>query len=325
MKTGSHVERAVPGPVTESVTLTWAGNGPSQARDTEAGSVYRRAQAWLFAILETAHEDPIHRIVAIVISATILINLVAVILETVASLAASFEDLFLIIEGACVMVFTVEYVLRFWACTSDPRYRGPIRGRLRFATSPLALIDLLAIVPFYVPYLATADPMVVRLLRLVRLLRVLKLAHYSAALQRPGRGLDDKKEELLVALGLVLGLLVVASTLIYAVEHEAQPQAFSSIPASLWWGATTLTTVAYGDVYPVTPVGKFIASIIAILGVGMFALPAGILASAFGQQTREAAEAKAHRRPAAHDLICPHCGAKVPAAGDEGARLSSPR
>ena len=236
------------------------------------------------------------------IVALIIANVLAVMLETVEQVAAPYDRLFRGFEVFSVVVFTVEYLLRLWACTADPRYSGALRGRLRFVLSPMALIDLLAILPFYVEF-AALDLRFVRSLRLFRLFRVFKLARYSASMRTLVRVIESKKEELLVTLFVVIVMLVFASSAMYYAEHDAQPDKFDSIPSSLWWGVATLTTVGYGDVFPITPLGKLLGGLIAVLGVGIFALPTGILASGFSEELQ-----KRRRR---ETLLCPHCGRDI--------------
>jgi len=223
-------------------------------------------------------------------------------LETVSSLASQNMGLFDAFEVFSVSVFTVEYLVRLWACTSDDRFGHPLKGRLRFAATPLALVDLLAILPFFLPMLIPLDLRFLRALRLFRLFRLLKMARYSQALRILGGTVRHKKEELLIAVFVILILLVIASTLMYSAENDAQPEAFSSIPATMWWGVATLTTVGYGDIYPVTVVGRFLVAIIAILGIGMFALPAGILGSGFIEEIQKTRGER---------ITCPHCGKDV--------------
>lgn len=236
------------------------------------------------------------------VSTLIVVNVCAVMLETVAWIGPPWGPYFAAFELFSVAVFTAEYVLRLWSCTADPRYAGALRGRLRYALSPLALIDLLAVAPFYLEFVAF-DLRFVRALRLFRLLRLFKLARYADSMRTLGVVLRSRREELLVTLFIVVVLLVFASSAMYYVENDAQPQQFSSIPASMWWGVETLTTVGYGDVYPVTTAGRFLGAGIAILGVGLFALPTGILASAFSEELQ-----KRRRR---ERLACPHCGRDV--------------
>jgi len=228
----------------------------------------------------------------------ILLNVLAVILETVDSLYNEFGLYFQIFEFFSVIVFTVEYIARIWTCDLGERYSPGLRGKLKYAVTPMALVDLLAILPFYLPLFVTVDFRFLRVLRLFRILRILKLARYFETLRKMGRVLMIKKEELTITVSVVIVLLIFASSLMYFVESSAQPDNFSSIPAAMWWAVATLTTVGYGDIYPVTPWGKALGSFIAMLGVGMVALPAGIIGSGFMEEIEKEKE----------DEFCPHCG-----------------
>ncbi len=248
------------------------------------------------------------------IMALIVVNVVAVMLETVQTIASPYEPYFRAFEIFSVIVFTTEYALRLWACTCDPRYAGAIKGRIRFALSPMAIIDLLAILPFYLEF-AALDLRFVRSLRLFRLFRVFKLARYSASMRTLVRVLDSKKEELFITLFVVLVMLVFSSSAMYYAENEAQPDKFDSIPSSLWWGVATLTTVGYGDVFPITPLGKLLGGLIAVLGVGIFALPTGILASGFAEEIQ--------RNKKRERALCPHCGHDINAPVSMGGNLEA--
>jgi voltage-gated potassium channel len=254
------------------------------------------------AILETStQEDRLTLIDDVLLTGLILVNVVAVVLETVPGWGTRYAAVFNGIEWVSGPAFTLEYVLRLWACREDPRYAHPVAGRLRCALRPLLLVDLLAILPFWLPVLIPLDLRILRALRLIRLLRLFKMARYVESLHTIGSVVRSRREELLITLSAIGILLLVASTLMYYAENAAQPEAFSCIPKAMWWGVTTLTTVGYGDLYPVTPLGRFMGAIIAILGVGLFALPAGLLASGFS-------EALQARRAAA---CCPHCGKEL--------------
>lgn len=153
--------------------------------------------------------------------------------------------------------------------------------------TPLAMIDLFAILPFYLPMIIPLDLRFIRAVRLFRLFRLFKIGRYSKALSLLKKVLKDKKEELILIIFVVFLLLIIFSSLMYFIEKEAQPEAFSSIPEAMWWGIITLTTVGYGDVYPITPLGKILGALIAFLGIGMFALPAGILGSGLVEVVRK--------------------------------------
>jgi voltage-gated potassium channel len=213
------------------------------------------------------------------------LNVLAVVLETVESLAATYSMLFLYFEVFSVAVFSVEYVVRIWTCVEgdDVRYKDPVAGRLRYMLSPMALIDLLAILPFFLIFFVNID---LRFVRIFRLLRLLKLTRYSAALSLVGSVLYIERRPLGAAAIVMFVLLIFSSSFVYLVEREAQPEVFSSIPAAMWWGIATLTTVGYGDITPITPLGRFLGAIVTVLGVGMFAMPAGILASGFAQAVK---------------------------------------
>jgi voltage-gated potassium channel len=230
----------------------------------------------------------------------IFLNVLAVVLETERPLGLRHRLVFHWFDVVSVMIFSAEYILRLWSCTESADFRHPVWGRLRYLLTPLAAIDLLAILPFYLPMILSVDLRFLRALRLFRIFRLLKLGRFVKSLRTMKNVLKDKKEELVVAVFSVLILLVLSSSLMYFAEHGAQPEKFSSIPAAMWWGIATLTTIGYGDIYPVTLAGKLLGSAVAILGVGLFALPAGILASGFAQEIQKKKERS-----------CPHCGKEL--------------
>ena len=232
--------------------------------------------------------------------ALIVANVIAVMLETVPGVQARYGRALFAFECVSIAIFTLEYLLHLWVCTENPKYADP-GGRLRFAASPMALIDLLAIVPFYLQFVIQADLRFVLALRLVRMLRVLKIGRYSAAARTLGRVLKGKREELSVMLLVTAIVLVIASGLMYYAEHPHQPDKFSSIPASMWWAVITLTTIGYGDVYPVSPLGQVLGGIIALCGIGLVALPTAIVSAGFAEEI-------ARRRKAEASQTCPHCG-----------------
>jgi voltage-gated potassium channel len=230
----------------------------------------------------------------------IVVNIIAVLLETVDPVAAAYGRELYLIELISVVVFTIEYVAHVWSITETRSYARPVWGRVRFICTPLMIVDLLAILPFYLAGVFPVDTRFLRAMRLVRVIRLLKIARYSESIRSLGTVLRSQKEKLVVAAAMNLILLVLSSSIMYQLEHNAQPELFSSIPATLWWGAMTLTTVGYGDMYPVTRGGQVAGSLIAVFGIGLFALPASILAAGFIEDSQET-----------NDDVCPHCGEEL--------------
>jgi voltage-gated potassium channel len=270
-----------------------------------AGNPLRRIT---FDLLESgSRQQPLAGAVNVFLIALILLNVVAVVMQTVEPVERQLHELFRTLEVFSVTVFSAEYLARLWVCTQKSQFGHGHWGRLRYALTPMALIDLLAILPFFISGLAI-DLRFLRVMRLLRLARILKLGRYSNALQLISRILVSKKEELAVALAAVLSLLLVASSFMYFIENRAQPDAFASIPDTMWWAVATLTTVGYGDVFPITPFGKLFGSLIAIFCLGLFALPAGIIAGGFSEELQRS-------RSTVH--ACPHCGKDLGSVGVE--------
>lgn len=249
-----------------------------------------------------------HRAITLSLVFLIVLNVLAVIFESVASLEARYGALLDAFEMFSVAAFLAEYLLRVWACTTVPQYSSAILGRVRFMLTPLAIIDMLAILPALL-ILPGVDLRFLRVIRVVRILRLAKLGRYSIALRQMGLVVYQKRESLLLSLTFMLLVLVISASFMFMVEHEQQPEAFSSIPATMWWGIMTLTTVGYGDIYPITPLGKILGAFISLFGIAFFALPAGILGSAF-------VEFNEQRNGSATPTTCPHCGKAL----DEQAR-----
>lgn len=255
-----------------------------------------RRRAW--ELLEPAGEgDRASRAVDAVILGLIVVSVAAVVLGSMEAVRGRFGPALGVLEAVSVAVFSAEYLLRLWSAPEDARYRRPVRGRLRWAATPLALVDLAAVLPFFLSA-AGLDLRFLRALRLMRLLRLAKAVRYVEALGLLARVFRRKREELALTAAAVGILLVVSSSLMYYAEHAVQPEVFSSIPATMWWAIATLTTVGYGDVYPITALGRFLGAWVAVLGIGLFALPTAIL----GSGLMEELDRRAGRR------TCPHCG-----------------
>lgn len=254
-------------------------------------------------LVETEDDKTIDKVVAAALIILIVLNVLAVILETVEDLSLQYGHLFAAFETFSVAVFSVEYILRLWIAPLDKRYSRPFWGRVKYALTPMAIVDLIAILPAIVPLLMATDLRIIRALRILRIFRLLKMQRYVQSLRTIDDVVRSKKEELIVTTTVIAILLIFAGSLMYLVENEAQPDKFPDIPSSLWWGIATLTTVGYGDVFPITPMGRLLGGIIAFLGIGIFALPTGILANGFAEHIRRQGEKEC--------VECPHCGESI--------------
>lgn len=228
------------------------------------------------------HTDRPSRIVNLLLILLISLNVVAIFLETVDPIYAQYQVAFWYFEVFSVAIFTIEYLARVWSSIDleEAKDKSPIGGRLRYMLTPIALIDLVAILPFYLSLYMAID---LRFLRVMRLLRLFKLTRYSPALGALLDVIQKEADALLAALVVLMMMLVVSAGGIYLLENELQPETFGSMPDSMWWAIVTLTTVGYGDVIPVTALGKMFGGLIGLIGIGMIALPAAIMASGFAE------------------------------------------
>lgn len=245
------------------------------------------------------------KIINIFIITLIILNVLAVMLETVTRLHQEYYWFFHYFDMVSVIIFTIEYILRVWSSNHEEKYRHSIWGRLRYMVSPAALIDLVAILPFYLSRILTLDLRILRMLRLLRIIRLFRLTAYMQSAQMIVNVFKKRFNELLLSFVLVIFLIVFASCAIYFAEHlDPKNRAyFTSIPATMWWSVVTLTTTGYGDMYPVTYVGKAMAMVIMLSGVAFFALPAGIISAGFLEEFRLHRVKKTHR--------CPNCGEHI--------------
>ena len=213
----------------------------------------------------------------------IIFNIIAVLLETVDSIYSKYTLEFLIFERFSTAVFLVEYILRVWVCVEEKIKSNKLITRLKYASTWPAIIDLLAVLSGLLPMIFEVD---LRILRALRMLRLLKFSRYFKVMNLLLGVLKEEKQSFLAAMFLLTIAMLIASTGIYIFEKDAQPDKFSSIPEAMWWAIATLTTIGYGDVTPVTGMGKFFGAMIAIIGIGVVALPSGILASGFTDQLK---------------------------------------
>ena len=230
----------------------------------------------------------------------IILNITAVMLETVPEIHEPHAEFFRIFDLVSVIIFTIEYILRVWSSNHDPRYKHSLHGRLRYVISTDALIDLLAILPFYIHVFVGFDLRVLRIFRLLRFLRLFRLTAYMKSARMVRNVFKSRANELKLSLVLILFFIIIASCLLYFAEHRAQPRIFSSIPATLWWAVVTATSVGYGDMVPITTLGKTLSGILSLSGLAVFALPAGIITAGFLEEMRKVKAPKIQ--------VCPHCG-----------------
>lgn len=230
----------------------------------------------------------------------IVLNVVSVILESVDSIERAYSFIFTPFEEFSVFIFTAEFIGRVWSCTASKKIARASFGRLKFLLRPMMVVDLLAILPFYLPMVTEFDFRFLWILRFSRIIRLLKIGRYSDTYRMMGRVFDSRKEPLILSAVMVFTILLLSSCLMYFLEKEAQPDIFPNIPAAIWWGTVTLTTVGYGDIFPVTVGGKIVGGLISFMGIGIFALPAGILASGFSDEL--------NRQRCNTTIKCPHCG-----------------
>lgn len=231
------------------------------------------------------HDDRLVKVIDWFLIVMIVLNVIAVVLESMEHLAIAHGPAFHVFDLFSVAVFSIEYVLRLWTAVEldEPRYRHPVWGRLRWMVSPMAIVDLLSVLPFYLGMFVEMD---LRAIRVLRVLRVFKLGRYSMAINVMVAVARQEARAIGAVLFVIAVVLVFTSALMYLFEHRAQPHVFADIPTSMWWSVVTLTTLGYGDMVPITPLGRLLGGLTAVLGIGMIALPTGVLASGFSEQMR---------------------------------------
>ena len=244
----------------------------------------------VYEFIENENRDKAGTICEWFLMILILLNVASVVLGSVSELYDRHRLLFTWFEMFSVAVFSIEYLMRL--STAPYKYPGSKSPYLKYIFSFGGLVDLLAILPFFIPFIINADLRMLRLLRMFRLLRVLKLNRYDTALAMIVKVLKNQKEMLHITIFFMAVMILMTAAVMYFVENEAQPERFPSIPATIWWSVATLTTVGYGDVYPVTGLGRLLAGIIAIFGVGLIAMPSGIISMGLIEEAGKAARLK---------------------------------
>ena len=256
-------------------------------------------------IVGDKHWDKVINVFIIIL---IILNVIAVILETMPSIQEDkalmhFFDAFDLVS---VIIFTIEYILRVWSSNHEEKYRHSIWGRLKYMASPAALIDLIAIIPSFLQAFIGLDLRVLRMLRLLRILRLFRLTAYTKPARMISNVFKKRANELVLSLVLVVFLIIIASCIMYFAEHNhptPQTSLFKSIPATIWWAVVSLTTTGYGDMYPITSLGKALASLIMLTGIAFFALPAGIITAGFIDEFRAERVKKTRRCPSCGEII----------------------
>ena len=248
---------------------------------------WNRLASWRRRVYEILEQGPVGdrsmRLVSRLLILLVLVNIAAVVLESVPRYEQAFRGIFVAIETASLVVFTVEYLLRIWIAVEHAPHRDlrPLRARWRYIVSTNGLIDLVSVLPFW---LAFAAPSELRIVLLFRMVRFLKLARYSPALRSLLEALYSERRALFGCVVILAGATLITAAFIHLAEREVQPEKFGTIPDAMWWSIVTLGTIGYGDVVPVTPLGKVIAAITILCGLVMVALPVGIIATAFSEQ-----------------------------------------
>ena len=264
--------------------------------------MYRKIKEKIFEVIQPAEDGKLaSRVFDCFIMALIALSIFSIFAITF-DLSESTTRHLRLVEKLSLIVFTIEFLLRVW--TSDLMFPedSRLKALFKYLTTGMAVIDLLAILPFYLPMVLPINLLGLRLLRLTRILRVCKLTRYSEALASIADVFQSKSKEIIASFLVVFLMLIVASLMIYYAEHETQPEAFKNAFSGLWWAVATLTTVGYGDIYPVTVMGRIIGAIIALLGIGMVAIPTGIISSGFIEHLRK-------KESSSEEITyCPHCG-----------------
>ena len=241
-----------------------------------------RIRTRLHAIMENeAEDDRLTQFIHFFLPIVIITNTIAVIIYTIPSVDATSSFGLNLIITFCLLMFTAEYLLRLWSCTDAETFGERMKERLRYATGFFMVIDLLSIVPLLFPLFFPADFALLRGFRLISIFKLGRYARKSTSLALLSQVIRKKKEIFSLMIFFLVFIILFSATIMYLVENSAQPDKFSSIPAAIWWAMMTVTTVGYGDIIPVTPLGKTIGSFITLAGVLLLALPSAILASGF--------------------------------------------
>lgn len=235
--------------------------------------------------------SPLNKTIAVII----ILSIVVVTLATEPTIYEPWKNQIIEADIGIGILFAIEYVLRLWVAGEDPEYKG-FWGRVKYAFTLRALLDLLAVLPFFLGFVG-GDIFLLRLFRLVRIYTLAKLGDFSIAMKHIKDAIKERYMELFLAFMLAMVVLLISSTIMFLVEGPVQPDKFGSIPRAMWWGIATLTTIGYGDIYPKSALGKFCCSITCLAAIGLIAMPTGIMAAAFSdafQRHKKTLESRHH-------------------------------
>jgi len=261
----------------------------------KGSSRYNRIKSRVNTILNTyPNEERTARLVRYFLAIFILANTISVVLSTIPDLPHSFRMQLFGIISVCLFVFAIEYILRLWSCTQNPTFTGRFKDRLRYATGIYMIIDLISIIPIIFPFTFPKDYSMLHIFRLLSIFKLARYTRHSDALQLMNRVFFKKREIISFLVIFLVFEILFASTVMYLVENAAQPDKFSSIPAAMWWAVMTVTTVGYGDIVPITPLGKTITGMVTIGGVLLLALPSAILAAGFMEERQKERTSQNH-------------------------------
>ncbi len=258
----------------------------------------------IFRLVEKgSHGQRMNRLFDYFIMSLIFLSMISIVLESIQTVNVRYSKVLRDFNLVTIIIFSIEYLMRLYVSDITHPSANRVKSALRFIFSTYGLIDLLAILPFFLPMLIKMDLRFLRVLRLTRILRVLKVNRYNDSLNLIWTVIKEKKSELAVTGFVTILILLLASFIMYNVEGEKQPDKFPDILATFWWAIATLTTVGYGDVYPISGVGKIISGLIAVLGIGIVALPTGLISAGFMN--------KVENRRGTTNKSCPHCGKEI--------------
>lgn len=258
----------------------------------------------IYTIIQIGSIDDIpSRTYDIALMLAVVINIFIAIFETFPQ-SDRYLYILRVVESITVLFFTIDYLLRIWTATYLYKGVTVARARRKFIFSWAGIVDFLSCVPYYLPFFFPRVAVALRMFRIIRILRIFRIHHYSDPLKVIGQVLTKKKGQLMSSIFIVLILMVAASLMMYSLEHKAQPEVFNNAFSGFWWAINTLLTVGYGDIVPITFAGKICGAIMTFLGVGMVAIPTGILSAGFVEQMTP--------KPKAREThYCPNCGQKL--------------